>query len=73
MDLYMKIIDKETKRESNLIPIEDAIFNQDSVEFEFGEYGEDYYETLPFNDLLFFIENYDIKYVIMEGEEEIEF
>lgn len=73
MELYMKIIDKETKRESNLIPIEDAIFNQDGVEFEFGEYGKDDYEGIPFNDFMFFIENYEIKYVIMEGEKEVEF
>lgn len=73
MDLYMKIIDKGTKRESNLIPIEDAIFNQDRVEFEFGKWGDNDYETISFYDFTFWVVDYDIKYVIMKGEKEIEF
>lgn len=73
MDLYMKIIDKGTKRESNLIPIEDAIFNQDRVEFEFGKWGDSDYETISFYDFTLWVVDYDIKYVIMKGGKEIEF
>jgi hypothetical protein len=51
--VYIK--DKRTNDVSKPIPIPDIIFNQHDVEFEFDDD-----KTLPYNDFLFYQEDYDV-------------
>lgn len=46
--------------ESKEVDLEDIIFNQDDIEFEFGDYEDDDYSTLPYNDFLFFRDEYQV-------------
>lgn len=66
--VFIKLKDKETNQESNEIKIEDLIYNQDEIEFEFGEYEEEGYATLPYKDFLFFQEDYEV-IIKIEGED----
>lgn len=56
----IRLRDKETGRESSPVDIEEVIFNQSEIEFEFGEYSNEDYETLPYKDFLFFRDDYDV-------------
>ena len=60
MKMSVRLRDKETGRESKEIDIEEIIYNQSEVEFEFGEFLNDDYETLPYKDFLFFANDYDV-------------
>lgn len=51
--VYIK--DKRTNDVSKPVPIPNIIFNQHDVEFEFKGGG-----TLPYNDFLFYQEDYDV-------------
>ena len=63
MQVYLKIKDKETGMVSEPVPIEDVIFEREEVEFEFED------ETsLPYNDFLFFRDDYEGIVVIKEEE-----
>lgn len=53
--VVMYIKDKRTNNKSKPISIEDVIFNQHDVEFEF-----DNGDTLPYNDFLFYQEDYAV-------------
>ena len=52
---YMSIFDKETNQLSNKVPLEDIIYDQNMVEFDFPD------ETsLPYNDFLFYRKDYEV-------------
>ena len=63
--VYLKIKDKETGMVSEPVPIEDVIFNREEVEFDFKEDET----SLPYNDFLFFQNDYEGIVVIKEEEE----
>lgn len=52
---FMYIVEKRTRSKSKMVPIEEVIFNQTEIEFEFEDGG-----TLPYNDFLFFQEDYEV-------------
>lgn len=58
--VFIRLKDKETNQESKEVSIEDIIFNQKDIEFEFGKYGEEDYGTLPYKDFLFFQDDYAV-------------
>lgn len=67
--ITIRLKSKETGQESNPVDIEDVIFNQDEIEFEFGDYIEDDdYCTLPYNDFLFFRDEYNVIIKVKEEE-----
>lgn len=53
------ITDLETNKQSKEINVLDLIF-EDWIEFEFGEYGEEYHAQLPYKDFKFFINDYSV-------------
>lgn len=57
--VFIKLRDKETNIISNKIPIENLIFAQDDIEFDF-ETEDGSYNTLPYKDFLFFQEDYEV-------------
>ena len=57
----MYITDLETEQKSKEIDVEDLIFN-DYIEFEFGNYGDEDYGTLPYKDFKFFINDYSVTF-----------
>lgn len=60
-EFKMYITDLETERDSKEINVSDLIFN-DYIEFEFGNYDEEDYETLPYKDFKFFINGYSVTF-----------
>ena len=56
---YISLFDKENKRLSNRVPLKDIIYNQSEVVFEF-ESDEIGTETLPYDDFLFYSEDYQV-------------
>lgn len=66
-EFYIVLIEKETGRKSNKVKLDDVIYNQNEIEFEFGEYGEEDYETLPYKDFLFFRNDYDVEKILEIG------
>lgn len=58
--VFIRLKDKETNQESKEVPIEDIIFSQNDMEFEFGEREDDNYGTLPYKDFLFFQDDYEV-------------
>ena len=58
--IFIRLKNKETNQESKEVSIEDVIFNQHDIEFEFGKYGEEDYGTLPYKDFLFFQDCYEV-------------
>ena len=56
----IRLVDKETGQESKGVAIEDLIFNQQEIEFEFGEFGDEDFATLPYKDFLFFQDDYEV-------------
>lgn len=57
---YISLFDKETRMKSERVPLKDIIYNQNEIEFEFGEFGTEEYATLPYKDFLFFNQDYDV-------------
>ena len=55
------ITDLETNKKSKEINILDLIFNED-LEFEFGNYEDNNYETLPYKDFKFFANDYSVTF-----------
>lgn len=51
----MYLVDRETKEKTKRISIEDVIYNQFDIEFEF-ENGD----TLPYKDFLMYPDDYDV-------------
>lgn len=66
--VFIRLKDKETGKESQEVSIEDVIYNQYEIEFEFGNYEDDDYETLPYKDFLFFQDDYEV-IVRIEGSD----
>lgn len=60
MNIFIQLRDKETGQLSNKIKLKDIIYNQNEIEFEFGEYGEEDYETLSYKDFLFCRDEFEI-------------
>lgn len=57
----MYITDLETNKKSKEINVSDLVFN-DYIEFEFGNYEDEDYETLPYKDFKFFINDYSVAF-----------
>lgn len=57
----MYITDLETDRKSKEIDVQDLVFN-DYIEFEFGDYEDEDYLQLPYNDFKFFINDYSVTF-----------
>lgn len=55
MNIFIQLRDKETGQISNKIKLEDIIYNQNEIEFEFENN-----ETLRYKDFLFFRNDYEI-------------
>lgn len=66
-EFYIRLIEKETGRKSNKVKLDDLIYNQNEIEFEFGEYADEDYETLPYKDFLFFRNDYDVEKILEIG------
>lgn len=58
--IFIQIRDKEKSKISNAISLQDIVYKQNEIEFEFGEYGAEEYETLSYKDFLFYKDNYDL-------------
>lgn len=58
--IFIQIRDKETSKISNAVSLQDIVYRQNEIEFEFGEYGTEEYETLSYKDFLFCKDNYDL-------------
>lgn len=56
----IQLKDKETEQTSEPVSLWELIYEQNEIEFEFGEYGDEDYGTLPYKDFLFFWEDYEI-------------
>lgn len=61
--LFLRIIDKKTKIASEEIPLEDIIFYQTDIEFNFSN-GD----TLPYDDFLYFRDDYEIEIFYKEEQ-----
>lgn len=57
----MYITDLETNKSSKEINVSDLVFN-DWIEFEFGNYEDEDYGTLPYKDFKFFINDYSVTF-----------
>ena len=68
--VFIRIKDKETGRESKEVSINDIIFHQSRIAFEFGEMGDDDYERLPYDDFLFFSGDYQVIIRIEKGNKD---
>lgn len=61
---YISLFDKESRKLSEKVPLKDIIYDRDEVVFIFPS-DELEYETLPYNDFLFYKDDYE---VYLEGE-----
>lgn len=60
MKVFISLKDKHSKRETQPINIEELIYDQNSIEFEFGNFDDEDYCTLPYKDFLFFQDDYEV-------------
>ena len=67
--ITIKLKDKETGIESKPVDIEKVIFNQNYIEFEFGEPEDEDYGTLPYKDFLFFRDDYEMIVAVEKVED----
>lgn len=58
--IFIQIRDKEKSKISNAVSLQDIVYKQNEIEFQFGEYGTEEYETLSYKDFLFYKDNYDL-------------
>lgn len=58
--IFIQIRDKEKSKIFNAISLQDIVYKQNEIEFEFAEYGTEEYETLSYKDFLFYKDNYDL-------------
>lgn len=61
-NIFLRIKDKKTEMVSEKVPLEDILFYNDEIEFNFSN-GD----TLPYSDFLFWKEDYEIE--IFDKEE----
>ena len=66
---YIALLDKESRKLSNRVPLKDIIYNQDEVEFEFESEDLEDYETLPYKDFLFWRQDYEVVIEFGKGEQ----
>lgn len=66
IDIFIQLKDKTNGRKSNRIRLEDIIFNSDEIEFEFGKYDNENYETLPFKDFLFYKDDFELIKIVKQ-------
>ena len=57
----MYITDLETNKKSKEINVSNLVFD-DWIEFEFGDYEDEDYGTLPYKDFKFFINDYSVTF-----------
>lgn len=65
--ITIKLKDKETGIESKPVNIEEVMFNQNYIEFEFGEPEDEDYGVLPYKDFLFFRDDYEVIVAVDES------
>ena len=72
-NVYVYLIDKRNNAKSEYVDLEEILFHQDEVEFEwfncedeFGDIQE--HMTLPYDDFLFFQDDYEVHVRVMEDE-----
>lgn len=58
--ITIRLKDKYTGIESKPVDIKEVIFNQNYIEFEFGEPDDEDYGALPYKDFLFFRDDYEV-------------
>lgn len=63
--VFIRLKDKIKGTESNETSIEDLIYNQDEIEFEFP-----YAEFLPYKDFLFYRDDYEVIVRILGGNKD---
>ena len=61
--VVMYIKDRETRDTSKPVPIEDVIYTQHDIEFEFDDGG-----SLPYSDFLFYQEDYEVVVKVFHEE-----
>jgi hypothetical protein len=64
--VFIRLEDKGTHQKSELVPIEEIIYHQDEIEFEFKETKNADYGSLPYNDFLFFQDDYKLSIIVKE-------
>lgn len=71
--VFIKLKDKTTGCISEEVPIDELIYNQNEIEFDFldaiDEFGDIMDLSLPYNDFLFFQNDYEV-IVKIKGEDE---
>lgn len=60
MKVEIKLKEKETGKISNPVPIENVIFDQSEIEFDFWNEDKTECNTLPYNDFLFYRNDYEV-------------
>lgn len=73
MQVTIRLRDKRNGEESNPIPIEELIYHQHDIEFTWDDYTDEFgcvldVATLPYNDFLFFRDDYDVIVKINENK-----
>lgn len=58
--VFIKLVNTQTGQASKEVPLTDVIFNQSEVEFQFWDEQLDDYATLPYNDFLFYQDDYEV-------------
>ena len=62
--VFIRLKDKKNNCESKEITIEDLIYNQNEIEFIFPNYNDEdninFEAQLPYNDFLFFQDDYEV-------------
>lgn len=66
--VYIRLKDKQTGDESQIITLEELVYNQDGIEFVFqDEFG--IINTLPYKDFLFYQNDYELVVVVGSDKE----
>ncbi len=58
--MIMIIKNRENGRLSKEVAIEDVIYNQSEIEFELGDFNDEDYETITYNDFLYFQDDFEV-------------
>lgn len=58
--VFIRLKEKETGIESDEISIEELIFNQSDIEFDFWNKTKTDVDTLPYKDFLFYQNDYEV-------------
>ena len=63
MKVSIKLKEIGTGRISEEVSLEDIIFHQNEIEFDFGE------DSLPYDDFMFYADEYEVICVVKDMEE----